>query len=85
MPRQRKGMQKRKGAREMSEEGKFNPKGCKYCERDLVNTALGYDLDGEESALYCRRGWLQYVDGYNEIEFMIKINYCPMCGRKLEA
>lgn len=75
----------RKGAREMPEEGKFNPKGCQYCERDLVNTALGYDLDGEESALYCRRGWLQYVDGYNEIEFMIKINYCPMCGRKLEA
>ena len=59
---------------------------CKYCKPNSINYALGYDVDGEGSSLYCRRGWLKYVDEYEEEEkFAIKINYCPMCGRKLEV
>ena len=58
---------------------------CKYCKPNSINYALGYDLDGEGSSLCCRRGWLQYVDEYEEEIFIIKINYCPMCGRKLEV
>lgn len=58
---------------------------CKYCAPNSINYALDYDLDGEGSSLYCRRGWLQYVDGYEEEVFAIKINYCPMCGRKVEV
>lgn len=59
---------------------------CKYCKPNSINYALGYDLGKNEGSLHCRNGWLKYEDEYNEsFDFLIKINYCPMCGRKLEV
>lgn len=53
---------------------------CEYCEE---NKALSYDLDGYESRIYCCKGNLKYSCGDEEYDFTLKINYCPMCGKKL--
>ena len=59
---------------------------CKYCKPNSINYALGYDLGANGGSLHCRNGWLKYEDEYDEsFDFLIKINYCPMCGRKLEV
>jgi hypothetical protein len=59
---------------------------CKYCKPNSINYALGYNLGVNEGSLYCRNGWLKYEDEYDgSYEYEIKINYCPMCGRKLEV
>ena len=58
---------------------------CKYCKPNSINYALGYDVDGYGSNVYCNRGWLRYDCDNAEHEFAIKINYCPMCGRKVEV
>lgn len=58
---------------------------CKYCKPNSINYALEYDVDGYGSNVYCNRGWLRYECDNVEHEFAIKINYCPMCGRKLEV
>lgn len=53
---------------------------CKYCEEE---NPLSYDLDGYESRIYCNKGNLRYSCDNGEYDFRLKINYCPMCCKRL--
>jgi len=60
---------------------------CEYCEpykdnkeliRDKINTAYIYGGDRNYFSL-------GFVTAFDDRLTAVKINYCPMCGRKLEA
>ena len=59
--------------------------GCGYCNNlvSLGNTDNGllYIDNGKLTEAVC---WNYYNDGPSDEYNSIKINYCPMCGRKLE-
>ena len=68
---------------------------CKYCEKKINNKKIK-DIDNEEETHMeiiqqkLSFGPMLYVeiagedeDGYKPSQFF-QINYCPMCGRKLE-
>lgn len=54
-------------------------KGCEYCE----NENGFYEQDNNE--LVSIVGNTMIIKRYDEPDEMLTINYCPMCGRKLEA
>ena len=59
---------------------------CKYCEGDLYNKKYLYEdkygdntaFINDENEIYVSIREEEYID-----EMKFKINYCPMCGRKL--
>ena len=70
--------------REKSEQSKDQKK-CEYCEttgfkaiRSSFNSDHGFRIDGDEmSFVLCERDGCRVLGDF-------EINYCPMCGRKLE-
>lgn len=67
---------------------------CEYCERRTCNKKIeDVDNDKEDEMDVCILGNVPMLkveldaednDGYKATDFFM-INYCPMCGRKLEG
>ena len=56
---------------------------CEYCKIVVASESL---VDGEALTAYIEDGILEFEGRGYDGEFQIahlKINYCPMCGRKL--
>ncbi len=65
----------------------MNEKGCFYClhgetMNDTANSnfAISIEQDGDEYSI-----GIEYDDSYANDHSWTDINFCPMCGRKLEA
>lgn len=59
---------------------------CEYCDKE--QDILRYDLEDEDETFM----YLHFIDGcfrlsieseYFEDDIDVKVNYCPMCGKKL--
>lgn len=58
-----------------------NRKGCNYCNS---SKSLHYDKDGVISEIYIESDkTLSVTHPLPEFSVNIKINYCPICGKKL--
>lgn len=63
-------------------------KKCEYCHTDVEGLTLFLPRKGVGKAhLYYSaiEGYMLHISGPERTRFAIKINYCPMCGRKLRG
>lgn len=57
---------------------------CKYCISGETGQAIISEID---TNVYLENGWVEVEtldEDIDRVQFSAKINYCPMCGRKLE-
>jgi len=54
---------------------------CEYCSNDVDNVDLYYD-DYEANVLEIEYNKIRYFQ-FSGPDFTVDINYCPMCGRRL--
>ena len=62
---------------------------CRYCHRDRDGYVQNLPREGTGKAFIhyhhpTNGGWDLHVSGKYSTEVKIKINFCPMCGRKLK-
>ena len=62
---------------------------CPYCHTDRDGYAQGLPREGIGRAFIWHHhplhgGWILHFSGKYRTEAKIKINFCPMCGRKLK-
>ena len=56
---------------------------CEICTDGQTGEALIAEID---TNVYLEKGWLEVEtldEDTDRVQFSAKINYCPMCGRKL--
>ena len=64
---------------------------CKHCNKkddlsQIAHESFGVGILGEIDVFLCMDGEKGFLyTGINDKEFKVKINYCPMCGRKIES
>ena len=57
---------------------------CKYCEKKYNNVKLQSDKNGDFQICNEEIPTLEYLDE-NGILTMVGIDFCPMCGKKLNS
>jgi hypothetical protein len=62
---------------------------CPYCHTDRDGYTQGLPREGNGNAFIWHHppifgGWLLRFSGKYRTEAKVKINFCPMCGRKLK-
>ena len=60
---------------------------CEYCEDKVPTVLLTLELFEEDEVVEVfiedHRRLVGMIDSYTGLKDSIKINYCPMCGRRL--